>query len=121
MAEVPTQQASGPIKFTLTHYRKPEHTHEEFIKWIVEKHLPLAVPVFKRHGIISYSLCSHDIQFVTPPPLNNAMKEQLGKVNPAWDFADFDCFIEYVIPDMGVVGSVMSDPKWLVSVKDQDE
>lgn len=47
-----------PLKFTLTHYRKKEHTHEAFIKWIVEKHLPLAIPLFKKHGILEYSLVS---------------------------------------------------------------
>ncbi|OBT70812.1 hypothetical protein VF21_10027, partial [Pseudogymnoascus sp. 05NY08] len=38
--------------------------------------------------------------FVTPLTLNSAMKEDLGKYRPAWNFADFDCFIEYVVPDM---------------------
>jgi hypothetical protein len=46
------------MKYTITHYRKHPHTHEEFIKWIVEKHLPLAMPIFKKHGILGYSLVS---------------------------------------------------------------
>ena len=49
---------SQPIKLTLTHYRKPEHTHEAFIKWIVEGHLPLAIPVLKKHDVINYTLVS---------------------------------------------------------------
>lgn len=59
MTELPTQQGGQPLKYTLTHYRKPEHTHEAFIKWVVEEHLPLAIPVFKKHGIIEYSLVSN--------------------------------------------------------------
>lgn len=58
MAERQTEQSGQPLKYTLTHYRKPERTHEAFIKWIVEEHLPLAIPVFKKHGIIEYSLVS---------------------------------------------------------------
>jgi hypothetical protein len=53
-----SQQESRPLKLTITHHRKPEHTHEEFMKWIVEKHLPLAIPVLKRHGILRYALVS---------------------------------------------------------------
>jgi hypothetical protein len=58
MAEVPVQRREEPLKYTLTHYRKPQRTHEAFIKWIVEEHLPIAMPVFKKHGILGYSLVS---------------------------------------------------------------
>lgn len=43
-------------KFTVTHYRRPEHTHEDFMKWIVEEHLPVAMPIFKKYGVIEYAL-----------------------------------------------------------------
>ena len=58
MADV---QGDQPLKYTITHYRKPEHTHEAFIKWIVEKHIPLAIPVLKKHGATGYSLVSASI------------------------------------------------------------
>lgn len=45
-------------KFTVTHYRRPEHTHEDFMKWIVEEHLPIALPIFKKHGVIEFALVS---------------------------------------------------------------
>lgn len=45
-------------KFTVTHYRKPEHTHEAFMNWIIKEHLPGAIPIFKKHGILEYSLVS---------------------------------------------------------------
>lgn len=51
---IETSIANLPVR----HYRRKEKTHEEFIKWMVEEHLPLAMPVFKRHGILSYSLVS---------------------------------------------------------------
>jgi hypothetical protein len=60
------------------------------------------------------------VQFVTPPTLNSAMKEDLGKYRPAWDFADFDCFIEYVVPDMQSIKNVIADPEWLGAVKDEE-
>lgn len=46
------------LKYTITHYRQPHVTHEELMKWIVEVHLKLAIPVFKKHGVISYTLVS---------------------------------------------------------------
>lgn len=58
MAEVPEQQKGQPLKYTLTHYRRPQHTHEAFIEWIVEEHLPIAMPILKKHGILGYSLVS---------------------------------------------------------------
>ncbi|KAI1094735.1 hypothetical protein F5B19DRAFT_490270 [Rostrohypoxylon terebratum] len=101
MADVTGQQGSRPLKYTVTHYRKKEHTHEEFLKWIVEEHLPLALPVFKKHGIISYSL-------------------QMQKMRPTWDFAGFDCVLEHTLPDMQTIQKVMTDPDWALAVKDQE-
>jgi hypothetical protein len=60
------------------------------------------------------------VQFVTPPTLNSAMKEGLGRYRPAWDFADFDCFIEYVVSDTQSIKNVMADPEWLGAVKDEE-
>jgi hypothetical protein len=52
------KMAEAPVKYTLTHYRKPQHDHESFINWIVKEHLPLALPVLKKHGVLEYSLVS---------------------------------------------------------------
>jgi hypothetical protein len=60
MSEVPE---SRPVKFTITHYRQQQHSHEAFMDWIVKDHLPLALPVFKKYGIIEYSLVS-DYKYV---------------------------------------------------------
>ncbi|KAI0420901.1 hypothetical protein F5X98DRAFT_311591 [Xylaria grammica] len=103
------------LKYTVTHYRKPEHTHEDFVKWIVEVHLPLAIPIFKKHGVIEYSL------FVTPESLNGALKEEMEKFRPTWNFADFDCFIEYTINDLQVIKNVISDPDWPKAIENQDD
>lgn len=126
-----TEGQGQPLKFAITHYRKPQHTYEDFIKWIVEGHLPFAIPVFKKHGILGYTLVSvllrygttvltSGVQFVTPPTLNSAMKEDLGKYRSAWDFADFDCFIEYVVPYVQSIKNVMADPEWLGAVKEEE-
>jgi len=58
MAEITKQQEHQPMRFTLTHYRKAETTHESFMKWLVEVHLPKAIPVFEKHGITGYALVS---------------------------------------------------------------
>ncbi|KAI1662332.1 hypothetical protein F4813DRAFT_396971 [Daldinia decipiens] len=117
MAQAPENQGK-PLKYTVSHYRKPEHTHEAFIKWMVEEHLPIAIPIFKRHGVLALT---PDAYFVTPAVLNEAVKQEVGKFRPTWDFADFDCFIEYTIPDVQTIKNVTSDPEWPVAVKDQDD
>ncbi|KAI1399283.1 hypothetical protein F4819DRAFT_488693 [Hypoxylon fuscum] len=104
-----------PLKYTVTHYRKQQHTHDAFIKYIVEDHLPLAMPIFKKHGVVSYTL------FVTPAPLNDGLKQEIGKVRPTWEFADFDCFIEYTISDVQTIRNILTDPDWIGAVKDQED
>jgi hypothetical protein len=137
MAETTTPQASQPLKYTITHYRKQGVTHEEMMKYIVEEHLPLALPVLKKHGVISYSLVSDpprnpiyieqlidiniSIQFVTPASLNEDLKQQLSKQRPTWETADCDCFIEYLIPDMGAIANVLADPDWLAALAGQEK
>jgi hypothetical protein len=49
------------------------------------------------------------------------MKQELGKLRPIWDFADFDCFIGYTVLDVQVIKNMISDPDWLASIKDQDD
>ncbi|KAH9908565.1 hypothetical protein F4778DRAFT_352097 [Xylariomycetidae sp. FL2044] len=116
MAESSTQQAAaGRVKFTVTHYRQSQHTHEAFIKWIVEDHLPAAIPIFKKHGVLGYTL------FVTPQAMNDPLKQSLQATRPTWDVADYDCVIEYTLPGPGTVGAIMSDPEWIEIVSDQEK
>lgn len=63
MADTTPKQGGQPLKFTITHYRLPQHTHEAFINWITEEHLPLALPVLKKHGALGYSLVSSRFEF----------------------------------------------------------
>ncbi|KAN0121904.1 hypothetical protein V8E51_000230 [Hyaloscypha variabilis] len=103
MAETSEQQAGKPIKYTITHHRQPKHTHEAFIKWIVEDHIPAAMP------------------FLSPPPLNAVVAQQFSNFRPTWDFADYDCVIEYILPSLETITNVLSDPEWAEVLKDQDE
>ncbi|KAI0023525.1 hypothetical protein F4780DRAFT_53438 [Xylariomycetidae sp. FL0641] len=115
MSDTPSQQQGQPLKYTITHHRNKKHTHEEFMKWFVKEHIRLAMPVFKRHGVITYSL------FDTPASLNDVVKAEVGKIRPGWEFADYDCVIEYTLPSMQAIQNVISDPEWANAVKDQDE
>ena len=38
---------------------------------------------------------------------------------PTWQVADYDCIIEYTLPDTHTIMSVMTDPEWAEAVKDQ--
>jgi hypothetical protein len=45
----------------------------------------------------------------------------MSKMRPSWNFADYDCFLEYTIPNMQAIQNVMSDSDWTTAVKDQEE
>ncbi|PVH94897.1 hypothetical protein DM02DRAFT_660625 [Periconia macrospinosa] len=115
MAESTKQQEDRPVRFTLTHYRKEGTTHEDFMKWIVEVHLPKAIPVFQKHGVIGYAL------FDTPAAFNDPLREQMAVVNPTWEVADYDCIIEYTLPSIQTIGNIMQDPQWIEAVADQKD
>ncbi|PQE27247.1 dimeric alpha-beta barrel protein [Rutstroemia sp. NJR-2017a WRK4] len=113
----PTQPEAStqPIKFTVTHYRLPQHTHEEFLNWIISVRLPAALPVFKKHGVLRYAL------FTTPSTLNLPLAQYLQKGRPTWGFADYDCVIEYTLPSVQSIAEIMSDPDWQEAIKDQED
>jgi hypothetical protein len=48
-----------PLKHTVTRYRQPHLTHEQFMNWLIEVHLPLALPVLKNYGILQRALVSN--------------------------------------------------------------
>lgn len=53
--------------------------------------------------------------------MNDALQQEIGQIRPSWDFADFDCFIEYTLPDVETIKKIMADPEWLIAVKDQED
>ena len=69
MAEITKLQEDQPTRFTLTHYRKAGTTHERFMKWLVEVHLPKAIPLFKKHGITGYALVSSSYDWKIGQPI----------------------------------------------------
>ncbi|KAF1972677.1 hypothetical protein BU23DRAFT_643350 [Bimuria novae-zelandiae CBS 107.79] len=115
MSETTKQQENKPIKFTITHYRKEGKTHEAFMKWLVEVHLPKAIPTFKKHGIIEYAL------FDTPAPMNKPLSEKMAGIRPTWQVADYDCIIEYIAPNPQTIDDVMGDEEWQQVLENQDE
>ncbi|KAK6956868.1 hypothetical protein Daesc_002150 [Daldinia eschscholtzii] len=97
---------------------------------MVEEHLPLAMLVFKRHSLLGYSLGSALlstvlipglVQFVTPAVLNEAVKQEVGKAQPTWTFAKWDCYVEYTLPNLETIKNVTSDPEWHMAVKDEED
>ena len=43
------------------------------------------------------------------------------KTRPTWDYADFDCFIEYLMPSAEAMANMLADPEFHESVKDQEK
>lgn len=42
-------------------------------------------------------------------------------VQPTWEVADYDCIIEYSLPNPQIIESVQTDPEWLDAVADQED
>ncbi|CRG92520.1 hypothetical protein PISL3812_09581 [Talaromyces islandicus] len=61
------------------------------------------------------------VAFVTPAAVNKALKNDISKIQPSWEFADFDLFIEYTMPSMQTIRDIMADPDWHEAIKDQDD
>ena len=70
-------------------------------------------------SLLTYTRIS--MQFITPDPLNDGLRALYKDIRPTWDVADYDCVIEYIVPDMQAIQNVMTDPDWQTSVKDQDQ
>ncbi|ROW13953.1 hypothetical protein VPNG_04077 [Cytospora leucostoma] len=114
LAELP--QSSGQlIKYTVGHHRNKAVSHEEFIKWFTHEHLPLALPVFKKHNISKYTL------FVTPPTINETFGAELAKIRPGWGIGGFDAVLEYWLHDLNDLKGLLTDPEWAGAVKDEDK
>ena len=45
----------------------------------------------------------------------------MAVIHPTWQVADYDCFIEYTLPDVHTIGNVMTDPEWIEAVADQED
>lgn len=43
----------------------------------------------------------------------------MASLHPTWQVADYDCIIEYIMPDAETIGNTMVDPEWLEIVQDQ--
>lgn len=64
---------------------------------------------------------ANTFQFTTPPDLNEVAKEKLGGIHPTWEFASYDCVVEYIMPDLATVAKMTADPEWAVATKFEGE
>lgn len=131
MAEASNAQ---PVKFTITHHRKEGVTHEAFMNWISTVHLLKAIPVFKKYGVIGlpheplplpkekalYPSMLTSPQFDSPAALNDPFRTTMTVIHPTWEVADYDCVIEYTLPNIETIYAVMGDPDWAETVADQE-
>lgn len=45
----------------------------------------------------------------------------MSKKRTGWDYADFDCFIEYTLPSVEAIQAVTADPDWPAALKNEEE
>lgn len=53
--------------------------------------------------------------------MNEPLKEAMIKLRPTWDYADYDCIIEYLMPNEDAMTNMQQDPEWHASIKDQEK
>ncbi|XXH05459.1 hypothetical protein Hte_011886 [Hypoxylon texense] len=108
---------SGPqlIKYTIEHYRKDGVSEEALLRWFREWHIPRAVPLMNKYGITKYSVLTRI------PELCDAFQGDLNRVRPTWEVSKADFVLEYWMPDLGCLRTLVMDPDWAEgAVKDQD-
>lgn len=44
------------VKYTVSHFRKEGVTEAEFEKFFMETHVPTAVALFKKYGVVKYAV-----------------------------------------------------------------
>jgi hypothetical protein len=60
-------------------------------------------------------------KFDTEAAFNDPLREKMAIFHPTWEVADYDCIIEYALPNPQVIENVQTDPEWLSAVADQED
>ncbi|KAI1392919.1 uncharacterized protein F4822DRAFT_426120 [Hypoxylon trugodes] len=94
------------IKYSLEHFRKDGISEEAFLKWFQEYHLPYGVPLMKKHGVVKYAVHTR------VPPLCDAFQDIIEKIRPGWEVSKADLVLEYWMPDLSCLNSLIEDPDW---------
>ncbi len=45
----------------------------------------------------------------------------MAVARPTWDVADYDCIIEYTVPNEKTIETAMFDPEWIEACSDQED
>ncbi|KAL9622768.1 MAG: hypothetical protein Q9160_002886 [Pyrenula sp. 1 TL-2023] len=95
-----------PLKYTVEHYRKEGVTEQAFLDWFRNVHIPAALPLMKKHGIVGYAVLARE------PEVATAFQSEVDKVRPGWIVSTCDLVLEYWVPDLGCVTALVMDPDW---------
>jgi hypothetical protein len=122
------------IKYTVEHFRKEGVTEEAFEKFFTEVHVPTALALFQKYGIMKYSVvCTQPSTKNSPakdfrvqqrrlPELGAQFEPMLKSIHPTWEVSKADTVIQYWMPDLECLMKVVTDPEWEAkAVKGQDE
>lgn len=52
------QTGQQTIKISVQHYKAKNVSEEEFVRWLKEEHIPVALDIIRKHGVVRYSLVS---------------------------------------------------------------
>ncbi|OTB00390.1 hypothetical protein M426DRAFT_15526 [Hypoxylon sp. CI-4A] len=105
------------LKFTVQHYKHPDRSDEEFMKWYSEIHRPRMVRLVHKHNIFRYSL------FLTPSNLRGAFQADLQTTRPksGWQMADFDVTTSYWVRNPDELRNMLADPEWDEDVQNKED
>lgn len=91
--------------WTVTAYRKPEMSEEEYHKYMSEIHGPLVMGLMAKYGMIRFSM-SHN---------TSATRAEMAKLfDPQFsNVADYDCIVTAVFPDVENFIRMKADPLYI--------
>ena len=116
--------AGQPLKYTVEHFRKDGVSEQAFHDWFHRVHLPQALPLLKKHGILRYAVVSpatsvpaasgvaNGCQHVRDAQVGAAFQAVVDQVRPGWKVSECDLVLEYWMESLESVKALAMDPEW---------
>ncbi|RGP64452.1 conidial pigment polyketide synthase [Fusarium longipes] len=101
-------QANSLICLTITAFKKPSLSDEEYRHHMTKVHAKLVSPLMEEYGIVRYTMTHNTKE--TRPMLHQLYDPQFSKLS------DYDCIVQFVFKDILDFQRMKADPRFLEKV-----